>query len=202
MNNFFNLLTVSTIVCLTACSSSGSDGGGTVPSLAADVQGAWVTPCAPDADGDLTHLETTFNGSSFRVSNIVYINTDTCSGENYIRRNAVGSFVITGGVIELADGNAKHLDIQFSNGTLTAGSITHNELAAEGITLQDVATSQGITDINSIPISEFGFSDSLYTIYRVEGDVLLFGSALGSQNGATAELRYTILDSGNAYTRK
>jgi len=202
MNYIFKLFTVPTIVCLTACSSSGSDGGGTVPSLTADVQGVWVSPCGTDADGDKTQIESRFNGSSFVLSDITYLDTNTCSGENYISSNVNGTFVVTGGVTELANGNAKHMDILFSNATLTAGSTTHAQLAEQGATLQDVATNQGIADINNIPTSPFGAGDTLYSIYRVQGNVLQTGESLGSKNGTTAELRFSILDNNDTYTRK
>ncbi len=176
-------------VGITACSSSGGEGAGALE----DVQGTWVTPCIPDEDGDSERLEFTFQGAQMIQSDILYIGTTNCDNNDFVSNNLFANVVATGEVTELAGGDAKHVDITYTRATISASPVRNNLLEEQGISLQDVATANGIPDINNVPLDGLVDSVNLYSIYRVDGDELRIGSTSGVNDGSSPELRSTTL---------
>lgn len=197
MQSFSTVLIVPVIALLSACSSSSS-----TPSLASDIQGRWTSDCLLDDDGDYEQEQFVFSGLNLTRSIVTYINSTDCSGTNYVSDNVLATFVVTGDVTSLPAGDAKHINLTFSNGTITAGADALAQLAAGGTTLQDVATNEGVADINNVPLEAIGIPTELYTIYRIDSTELRIGDELGTNDGSTTELRHPRLAINDRYTKQ
>jgi len=77
---------------------------------------------------------------------------------------------------------------------MTASSAATSELAALGLTLQDAGSTQGISDINNIPVNSLVATPQLYTIYAVTGNTMRFGTESPSFDGSIPALRHAVLD--------
>ncbi len=182
------------ILAISACSSSGSDPVAGAP----DLQGKWVSTCSPDFTDDVSaRSELTIAGDSFFLAQVQYIGNTTCAGSVSVSRNQIASYTLTGEETELADGNAKNIDIAWMRGTATASADYLDVLSEQGTTLQAVVAASGLVtdDINNIPLDQIGITDPVeYSIYRVDnlddGTIeLRTGSTSSSFDSSTPELR-------------
>lgn len=188
MQTLLKILTVTPFLFLTACSSDSP------AAKNADLQGTWVTSCLDDGDGDKEQEQLVFSGDSLQRSIITYISTDTCDGDNFVSVTASGTYSVSDGITELAGGNAKHVDVSFSNGSITAGTLTTSILESQGTSLQDIYTNEGIPDVNNVQLDSLGIPEVLFSIYRVTGTRLSTGETLGANDGSSAASRHSVLD--------
>lgn len=164
------------------------------PFSATDVRGIWLGACDVATNNfDFTQLAVTFGPTSYQISVVSYANPAGCSGTNYVSVNLLGSYVVPGGVTELEDGNANHLDITYRNGTISAGDDFTELLTAQGTTLQDVYTAEGFPNINDVSLEQLEVTERLFTIYRIDQGRFFTGGSTGFRNGSTADRRHNVL---------
>lgn len=193
---------LATTLFLAGCGGGGSSSGGSsgtpVPSGLAAIQGTWQSADCEVNGADSTTSEVVFSGSNFTQTDTFYTSNTDCSGDLSVSFHIDGTMNISGEATQAGD--AEHLDLTFTRGSLTASAGTTELLTTQGISLQDFGTAEGITDINNIPVTDLVSSPQLYTIYSVTGDTLRFGLGTPSFDGSAPALRHDVLD-GDVYTR-
>jgi len=175
--------------------SCGGGSGGTV----SNIEGAWRSSLCERDGGDSIKIEFSVNGSNFTFSEVMFVNTTNCSGALTITTHTDGTF----NILEASSDSdsATQVNITATRGRLTASQAFIAALEAQGTSLQAIAASQGIADINNVQIDTQGTSTTLYTIYSLDGNTLRFGMDSPSLDGSTPELRHIILDDTETFTR-
>lgn len=166
----------------------------TSPVPNADTQGVWLTECRENDDGRFERDSLAFGPTSYQLSVIVYIDSPDCQSDFFLSINIIGTYAVSGEVSVLSDGTtAKHVDIDIINGTVTASAATHELLASQGTSVQEIFTEQGVENINDVSLDFFPVPEEIFTIYRVVGDQYFGGAELGFLDGSTAQRRHPIL---------
>lgn len=187
-------------IALAGCSSSSDSDN--VPAGSADLQGSWASTCFADADNDSSHVQLLVQGSSLTISDTTYVNNTTCDGLASVSNNEFHTFALTGVETLLDGGNAKHVDLTFTNASVTASQGTEDLLTTLGTSLEAVLAADGIVfaDINNITAAEINITNLVeYSLYRVDptadgGVELRTGNTVGGLDSSTAALRPTTLD--------
>ena len=193
------IIATATGLSLVACGGGGSD----APSNNADLQGIWFGQCEADEDGDSTRDEWNISGNSATQSAVTYISATDCSGPLTVSVNVPATFTVDGMVTDVTGGPAKHVDVVYSPGNITASSATISNLESQGTTLSAIYAAEGIPDINNVSLADLGLTQAnLYSIYRVSGNQLQVGDTNDSLDGSSPALRPTSLDASFSLTRQ
>lgn len=165
----------------------------TTPGGANELVGRWVTQCFPNSvDNNAAQLEINFTSNTGTISERTFLNTQACSGTIFLSRNLLSTYIVGNEVTPLAGGDARHVDVTYTNGSYTAGQGLIDALASEGTTLEATLSSLGITgDLNNLSLAQLGISQAAYyTIYRVDGgQQLSLGETDASYTGLSPALR-------------
>ena len=169
------------------------------------LQGDWLGECVVDEDGNGEQVVWSFNDANVKnltFSSVQYIDTEVCVGENYVSVNLEGIAQITGEVSETASGTAQNLDITYINGSITAGALAIAALEFGGTSLEEISAEQGFDNIEFIPLADLMVDQpAVFTIYQISNGQLRLGVSSANRDGATAESRYTVLNT-ITYTRR
>lgn len=199
MKNRLSLTTIA-IATLTAC-GGGSSGSGDddILSAASDIQGRWIdTECVAAADNESSErIEFTFEGQNITESEVSYVSNPDCLGEVTISINLLGTFSVPGDTTTTDRGDAKHIDIAYTKGTVTASSAMSAVFESQGTSLEAAMLAQGIADINNIPVSALRDTNIGYTIYQVAGSSLFTGESDSTFTGSEPTLRHNTLNPEN-----
>lgn len=188
------------IVSVFFLAGCGGGSGGGSSSQVADLQGQWVSECTVDGD-DSERDELSITGNNFVFSNVSFFNQTDCSGELTLQVNFPGTIAVNGTTTQVAEGLAKHLDITYSTGNVTASAAAEQSLAAQGTSVESILAAQGLNDINNIPLDLIGLDQpTVYSIYLVIGNDLYTGSFDNGLDGTTPDLRPNSVD--NDFTRR
>jgi len=143
----------------------------------------------PDGDTFVTD-EVVISATEFTQSVITHFESVDCTSAKTATVHLDGTLNFSGEYT----GDAHHVDFNIVKASMTASEQFVSALEAQGITLQDRAAANGITDINNIPLDKVTDTPQLYTIYSVEGDTLRFGIKTPSFSGFEPALRHDTLD--------
>jgi hypothetical protein len=186
---------------LTACGSdSGGDGGD--DGLAA-LAGTWKTDCHAenDADGDVDSYKRTelvVSGSTFVTTASFFEKSDTtCATPRY--SSVLTAAVVLGGEVAALAGTKK-IDINPSRFEVTpataAAAAVFNQEPYCDISDWAAGVKRDVTEKTCA-----GNLDTVYDIYKLDGNELVFGYADGDEIGSAADRRPKTLDAAHAYKK-
>jgi len=188
----FQVITVLlTSLTLASCGGSG-DSSSSLTSSTASLNGTWLSSeCEIDDQQSSTTQEMTFSGNNFTVSNITYLENTGCSGDLALTVHLDGALSLPAESAQT--NNVTPIDFTFLRARQTASAGLNAILASQGTTLADVAATQGITDVNNIPISMFLPRSDFFTIFARSQNTIRFGEDSSTFDGSSPELRHNTL---------
>jgi hypothetical protein len=183
---------------LVACGGSSSND----PADNADLQGTWVDVCEVDGE-DSTRTEFSFTGNKMTQAVVTYLNTTNCDNDLTLTLGIDNTYEVDGSTTTLVDGStAKNVNVVYGQAYYVGSDLVTAVLDSQGTSVAEIAASQGLGDIDNIPLAALGIEqEELYSIYRVSGDQLFSGDTDSGLSGNTPESRLNTLDTVDVLTR-
>lgn len=172
--------------------------------------GLWRSQCEENsADNTSLQFDALVSENLLTYSVTLFIDNSTCTGSLALSVNEFARFSLPGGVTPIADGDAQHIDIIYSGGSMTASQGLNELLASQGTDLAALAAADGIAgDINNLTLAEIGRTQAEeYSIIRIDdrfdgGIELRVGAINASYTGQIPELRPVLLDESRTFIKQ